>query len=87
MSTPGGRPVAPNALTSYWHVCTSEGSMVERIWAGYSPSHQQSSPELDTEAEVPAIQLIGFKIMRNEIWGLYNEVYQLKRSQAPYHVA
>ena len=44
---------------------------------------QQLSPELDTEAIVPAIQLTGFKTMRDEIQGLYNEVYQLKRSPGP----
>ena len=33
--------------------------------------------------EVPAIQLVGFKTTGDEIWELYNDVYQLKRSPGP----
>ena len=43
----------------------------------------QSYPGWDTKAEVPAIQLVGFKTTRDEIWELYNDVYQLRRSPGP----
>ena len=33
--------------------------------------------------QVPTIQLVGFKTTRDEIWELYNNVYQLKRSPGP----
>ena len=41
---------------------------------------QQSYPGLDAKTEVPTIQLVGFKTTRDEIWELYNNVYQLRRS-------
>ena len=30
--------------------------------------------------EVPTVQLVGFKMTRDKIWELYNDIYQLKRS-------
>ena len=42
--------------------------------------HWQSYPGLDAKAEVPTIQLVGFKTTRDEIWELYNDVYQFRRS-------
>ena len=46
-------------------------------------SHWQSYPGLNTKAEVPTIQLVGFKTMRDKIQELYNDIYQLKRSTGP----
>ena len=37
-----------------------------------------SVPRPNTEA-VPAIWMVGFRTTREEIWGIYNEVYQLRR--------
>ena len=37
----------------------------------------------NAEAEVPAIQMVGFRTTREEIQGIYNEVYQLKRLPSP----
>ena len=88
MSTPGGRLVAPNSLTSYrqcLYMWRQQGRK-EYEWA-ICRGCWQSYLELDTEVKVPAIQLIGFKTTRDEIWGLYNEVNQLKRSLGPYCVA
>ena len=45
--------------------------------------HWQSYPGLIAKAEVPTIQLVGFKTTLDEIWELYNDVYQLKRSLGP----
>ena len=42
--------------------------------------HQQPLPEWDLSVEVPAIKLVGFKMTWEEIWRVYNEVYQLKRA-------
>ena len=64
-------------------VCTCLNGRVEGIWMGICHGCQQSYPGLDTKAEVPAIQLVGFKTTRDEIWELYNNVYQLKRSPGP----
>ena len=45
--------------------------------------HKQSYLGLDAKAEVPTIQLVGFKTTRDEIWELYNSIYQLRRSPGP----
>ena len=45
--------------------------------------HWQSCPGLDARVEVTAVQLVGFKTTRDEIWELYNNVSQLKRSPGP----
>ena len=46
------------------------------IWWG----HQQSMPEWDTSMETPTIDLVGYKATQEEIFMLYQEVYQLKRA-------
>ena len=40
--------------------------------------HQQPSPKQEVSADVPAITLMGYKTTWEEIWRVYNEVYQLK---------
>ena len=45
--------------------------------------HWQSYPELEAKVEVSTIQLVGLKTTRDEIWELYNDVYQLRRSPGP----
>ena len=40
-------------------------------------------PRATTEAEVPTIQMVGFRTTREEIQGTYNEAYQLKRLLPP----
>ena len=42
--------------------------------------HQQPSPKWDVNADVPTINLMGYKTTQEEIWRLHNEVYQLKRA-------
>ena len=37
-------------------------------------------PKQDVSMEAPAIDLVGYKTMREEIFTLYQEVYQLKRA-------
>ena len=44
---------------------------------------QQGTPGLDTRADVPKIQLLGYKTSQGDIRGLYNKVYQLKRFPSP----
>ena len=46
-------------------------------------SHWPSVPRANAEAEVPAIQMVGFRTTREEIQGIYNEMYQLKRLLGP----
>ena len=46
-------------------------------WAIHQ-GHWQALPRLDAKADVPAIQLMGFKTTWREIRELYNYVYQLK---------
>ena len=40
-------------------------------------------PRANTEGEAPAIQRVGFRTIREEIWVIYNEVYQMKRLLGP----
>ena len=54
----------------------------EREWAIHQ-GHWQALPRLDTKADVPAIQVMGFKTTWREIWEIYNDVYQLKRLPGP----
>ena len=42
--------------------------------------YQQPSPEWDTRVETPTINLVGYKTTGEEIFMLYQEVYQLKRA-------
>ena len=42
----------------------------------------QALPGLDTKADVPAIQVMGFETTQREIQEIYN-VYQLKRLPGP----
>ena len=70
-------PPMPCHLTR--DVCTCQNGREEFKQAIHC-GHQQPFPGLDTKVEVPAIQLVGFKTTRDEIWELYNDVYQLKRS-------
>ena len=52
----------------------------ERDGVGNSPRlASKETPRLDARADVPAIQLVGYKTSQGEIWELYNEVCQLKR--------
>ena len=53
--------------------------MVQAICQGC----QQALPGLDAKADVPAIQLMGFKTKWREIRELYNDFYQLKRVPDP----
>ena len=57
----------PMFLPLTGNVCTCEGSRAERIWVGHLLRLPATSSWLDTEAEVPAVQLIRFKTMR---WNL-----------------
>ena len=41
--------------------------------------HQQSLPRLDPEADVPAIQLVGYWTSHKEIRDLYHDIYLLRR--------
>ena len=43
----------------------------------------QALPRLDAKADVPAIQLMGFKTTQREIQELYNDICQLKRLPDP----
>ena len=40
---------------------------------------QRLVPRADAEAEVPAIQMVGFRTTKEEIQEIYNEVYQQRR--------
>ena len=44
---------------------------------------QRPVPRADAEAEVSAIQMVGFRTSREEIGEIYNDVYQLKRLPGP----
>ena len=48
---------------------------------GVCQGHWQPSPERDVWAEVPAMELLTHGATREEILGLYHQVYQLKRNQ------
>ena len=45
--------------------------------------HWQGTLEVDPRADVPSVQLVGYKTSWGEIRGLYNEMYQLRRLSAP----
>ena len=45
--------------------------------------HRLLIPREIAEAEVPTVQMVGFRTTREEIWGIYNKVYQLKRFPGP----
>ena len=45
--------------------------------------HQQGTLGLDARADVPAVQLVGYKTSQGETLGLCNEVFQLKRLSSP----
>ena len=45
--------------------------------------HWHYDPRLHAEVEVPAVQLVGFRTTREEVQGLYNNVYQLQRLPGP----
>ena len=65
-------------------VCTCWDNRAEGNWMGYLlAAASKHTPGLNTKLEVPTIQLVGFKTMRDEIWELYNGIYQLKRSPGP----
>ena len=53
---------------------TRDAGQKEIEWA-ICCGHQQSYPGLDNKAEVPTIQLVGFKSTRDKIRELYNDVY------------
>ena len=54
-----------------------------RVRAEGDGGHQQGLPGPDTRADVLVIQLMGYKTSQEEIWGLYNEVYILRRLPSP----
>ena len=45
--------------------------------------HWQALPSLDAKADVPTIQIVGFKTTQREIQEIYNDVYQLQRLPDP----
>ena len=45
--------------------------------------HWHGLPRPDLEANLPAIQLVGYQTSQKEIWDLYHEVYLLRRSPGP----
>ena len=47
---------------------------------------QQAMPEQDASMETPSVDLMGYKTTRDEIFTLYQEVYQLKRAPGEYQV-
>ena len=58
------------------HAAESRQKEVERL---IHHSHWQGLPRLDSEADVPAVQLVGYWMSREEIGDLYHQVYILKR--------
>ena len=45
--------------------------------------HQQLVPRADAKVRTPAIQMVGSRTTREEVQGIYNEVYQQKRLPGP----
>ena len=49
--------------------------------------NQQLVCRAGAEAKTLAIQIVGFRTTREEIQGIYNEVYQQKRLLGPHHMS
>ena len=62
------------------HAAKSRLKEAERI---IHCGHWQGLPNLDPEADVPAIQLVGYQMSSKEIGDLYHQVYMLKRLPRP----
>ena len=62
------------------HAAESRQKEAERL---ICHSHGHGLPRLDPEADVPAVQLVGYQTSREEIGYLFHQVYMLKRLPGP----
>ena len=78
---PRWEPSGPHCLYLYQRMFAhAEAVGWKEYNHGVHQGHQQPSPKRDVQTEVPAMELLPHEATREEILGLYHQVYQLKRN-------